>query len=79
MHEIYRMLREIEEGRQAILELTKDASPYVRGWAAAHSLAWSPTVAHATLQALAESDGLYAFTAKMTLKEFDAGRLSFDY
>jgi hypothetical protein len=31
------------------------------------------------LEALRDSDGPFSFTAEMTLKEFDAGRLSFEY
>ena len=79
MHLVYKVLRQTEEGRRAILDLTADGSPNVRGWAAAHSLAWWPEVARRTLEALVASDGLCAFSAKMTLREFDAGRLSFDY
>ena len=79
IHEAYRLLRRTSEGREAISRLMDDANPGVRLWAAAHSLFWKPECARAVLEGLAAEGGLLAFTAEMTLREFDAGRLTFDF
>lgn len=79
MHDAYRLLRTTSEGREAISALMDDGNPGVRLWAAAHSLFWKPDRARAVLKRLAAEGGLLGFTAEMTLREFDAGRLTFDY
>ena len=79
MHRAYKVLRSTDAGRQAILTLIRDPSPNVRCWAAAHSLAWAEFEARQALEELVASDGRCAFTARMTLREFDAGRLSSEY
>ncbi len=79
LHACYQLLREMEEGRNAITELIGDDDPHVRVWAAAHSLAWSTENARAALEELRESDGPCSLDAKWTLREFDRGKLSFDY
>ena len=77
MHRAYKLLRESEAGRAAIFALTTDPDPHVRCWSAAHSLVWQPEHARAVLEKLVIDDGVCSFTARMTLREFDAGRLSF--
>ena len=79
MHACYKVLRETEAGREAIITLMGDVEPSVRCWAAAHSLQWRPDCARDILKTLRDSSGPYSITAEMTLEEFDAGRLSFDY
>jgi hypothetical protein len=79
LHQIYKILRQSPEGRQAIAALLDDPNPEVRCWAAAHSLEWSPLRARRVLEELSKRDDLLGFEALMTLQEFDAGRLSFDY
>ena len=68
-------LRNSQEGREELTSLMSDPNPRVRGWAAAHCLAWAPEIARACLQALVNADGPLAFDAKWTLKEYDAGNL----
>jgi hypothetical protein len=42
-------------------------------------LAWDSEAAVRTLQALVEPQGLHSFSAKMTLQEYRAGRMMFDW
>jgi len=79
LHASYRFLRDTEEGRKAIASLLHEDDPHVRGWAAAHCLQWVPAKARAVLEGLRDADGPCAFDAAVTLQEFEAGRLSFDY
>lgn len=73
---VHLRLREVEEGRDAIAALMEDDCLTVRQWAAANALAWAPGAARAELERQAASAGLYAFEARVTLREFDAGRLN---
>jgi hypothetical protein len=62
--------------------LMDDPNPYVASAAAAHSLLWEPERAAVVLEALASAEdvpGQVQITAKYTLKEWRAGRLSFDW
>ena len=79
MHGFYKKLRETEEGKAAIVSLLDDPSPHVRCWAGAHCLQWNTPAAMRTLEALRDGKGSCSFTAEITLREFDRGRLSFDY
>ena len=79
LHACYKILRESEEGRDALLGLMEDPEPSVRCWAAAHSLQWRPDSARRALEALRDSNGCYSATAQITLVEYDSGRLEFDY
>lgn len=79
MHFCYKILRETEAGREAIIALMNDAEPSVRCWAAAHALQWRADLARRALEGLRDSQGPYSFTAEMTLEEYDKGRLTFDY
>jgi hypothetical protein len=81
-HAQFKVLRETEEGRAGITALMRDPNPYVASTAAAHSLLWEPEMATAVLEALEASEnvpGQVQMSAKYTLKEWRAGRLSFDY
>ena len=67
------------EGRAAIAELMSDPRPTVRLWSAAAVLFWDEGEARPTLEAIREEPiryGLHSITAKHTLLEYDAGRLS---
>jgi len=75
----YQELRLSEEGREALIALISDPSPYVRLCAASRSLQWEPGVARVALESLRDNDGPGAFEAKWTLREYDEGNLSFDY
>jgi len=79
MHASYKQLRELPDGRVAIVSCLDDPSPHVRCWAGAHCLEWVPLKAKLTLEDLRNSNGPCAFTAEITLEEFQKGTLSFDY
>lgn len=80
MHACYKVLRQSEAGRKLITSQLSHEDPYVRGWAAAHSLQWAPEAARGVLEALqGSSDWRLVVDAEMTLREYDKGRLSFDY
>jgi hypothetical protein len=64
------------DGRQAITALIEDECLTVRQWSATNALAWSPVQARAELEREASDEqGTAAFEARVTLREFDAGRL----
>jgi Domain of unknown function (DUF2019) len=81
-HVQFKVLRESEEGRAGIAALMRDPNPYVASTAAAHSLLWTPDAATAVLEAMEKSEDVpwqVQISAKYTLKEWRAGRLSFDW
>ena len=69
-------LRETDEGRNAISMLIEDPVPTVALWAASHALFWSEPRARRHLESVATHGGAGSLEAKMTLREFDAGRLN---
>jgi len=76
--EIYRELRSHGRSVQmALLPLLADPADAVRAWSAAHALEFSPERGEAVLTDLAQGGGGFAFNARMTLREWQAGRLSF--
>lgn len=81
LHDIYKRLRTSEAGRGGITALMDDPSVAVRLMAAAHSLAWMPEKAKAVLRTIEDDPaaGLHSISAKYTLREFRAGRLSHDW
>lgn len=78
-HQCYKELRATPEGRQAICDLMHDADPFVRQAAAAYALFWKPEEARQVLEELIQLGGIVGFECELILKEFDAGRLTFDY
>jgi hypothetical protein len=81
-HTHFKVLRESEEGRTGITALMRDPNPYVASSAAAHNLLWEHEGATAVLEALERSEdvpGQVQISAKYTLEEWRAGRLSFDW
>jgi hypothetical protein len=74
----YRTLRTRGPGGQAkLLPLIRDPDVGVRTWVSAHALEFAPAAGEPALVELAAEPGLVGFGAKMTLKEWRAGRLSF--
>jgi hypothetical protein len=80
VQEYYKLLCTSAEGKAGIMALMEDTNPNVRLCAAARSLQWAPAQARKVLQALCHDKVFpHSFDAEMTLEEFDAGNLSFDY
>jgi hypothetical protein len=63
-------------GRDAFKRLLGDKSVHVRAWVAAQLLSEGDRDAVAVLEELANGNGMGGFTARMTLKEWRANRLS---
>lgn len=81
-HAQFKVLRESQDGRAGITALMDDPNPYVSSSAAAHSLLWEPEAAAAVLEALEGAKDVpwqVQISAEQTLKEWRAGRLSFDW
>jgi hypothetical protein len=81
-HAQFKRLRESPEGRDGITALMSDPNPYVASSAAAHSLLWEPELATARLEELESSQdapGQVQIAAEYTLKEWRAGKLSFEW
>lgn len=72
-------LRMSEGGRAGISALISDPVRTVAHWAAAHALFWDEDRARAHLEAEVASGGAGGLEARMTLREFDAGRLRMDW
>lgn len=79
LHSTFKILSLTEEGRNGICELMNQESPYVRLWAASHSLLWFPDNAKKVLQKMVDDDGPSGFLAEMTLEEYAKGTLSFEH
>ena len=78
-HGLYKRLRANREGRLGIAALLTDPNPGVRVMAATHSLDWHEAEAVAVLEALERAGGLYAVTAKYTLRGHRSGSLNLDW
>jgi hypothetical protein len=77
---LYLVLRETEEGRKGLTSLAlNDECQTVRDSAAARALFWDAETVRPVLEASAAVPGLAGLSAEMVLREFDAGRLHFDY
>ena len=75
---VYRELRARGASAQkTLLPLMQDPDDSVRCWAGSHCLEFAPEQAEPVLRALSESRGILAFNAKMTLREWRKGNLSF--
>ena len=74
---LHLLLRTTAEGRAGItaMALADDCST-VRISAASHALFWDEAKARPVLEAAALDESLGGLDAKMTLREFDAGRLN---
>lgn len=78
-HRCYKELRTTPEGRQALCDLMGDPDPDIQSAAAAYALFWKPEEARQVLEKLIQLGGIVGFECELILKEFDAGRLTFDY
>jgi len=76
---VIQALRELrasaDHGESVLSEFLTHPNSSVRTWAATHLLTLQEALACAALEELASSVGPSAFDAKMTLKEWRAGRL----
>lgn len=68
-------LRGEPAGRVGLSALLADPNATVRVWAATHALHWAAAQAQAVLEHEAAGEGVDAFGARMTLREFRADRL----
>lgn len=60
-------------------KLLNHSNSYVVLWAATHLLPFTEKLAKSVLTDLVDTDSLLGFEAKMTLKEWDIGRLTLNY
>ncbi len=76
---VYRELRRRgSDAQRALLPLLAEQDLGVRTWAAAHALEFAPAEGKRVLAAAAEvPNSLVSLSAKMTLREWEAGRLRF--
>jgi hypothetical protein len=65
------------EAQRDLLALLDDDDPSVRCWAGAHALEFAPDLGEPVLEELAAQTSLEAFDARMTLREWRRGSLSF--
>jgi len=73
---VYRELSRRRKQR-LLLPLLHSAEPWVRSWAAAHGLEFAPEQAAPVLEVLSGKNGFVAFGARMTLKQWREGKLTF--
>jgi hypothetical protein len=64
-------------GVEKLLCLLKHEEAYVRLWAAAHTLQVNPNAAKKTLNQLTKLPGFIGFTARMTIDEWEKGKLRY--
>jgi hypothetical protein len=77
MQRVHLLLRATADGRAGISALIDDECVTVREWSATNALAWDENRARAALERLVAQES--SFSAEMTLREFDAGRLRTDW
>jgi len=65
------------DAQKHLLSLLDNKTPYVRLWAASHSLEFSPKSAENVLEHLAKCGGVPGFDAEITLQEWRKGTLKF--
>ena len=73
---IYRELR-LREKQSLLLPLLSSPEPWIRHWAAAHTLESAAEHAVPVLEALGKQGRVVGLDSKMTLREWRAGRLRF--
>lgn len=78
-HAIASRLRASEDGRKAFESLLDHHNRGVRLKAASECLAWGSEAALVTLEALVDPPGPYSLDAEMSLREYRAGRMRFDW
>ena len=63
------------QGIQALIGLLEHESPHVRGWVSAELLSSGTKVAIPVLENLSKAEGLLGTTAKISLQQYEAGKL----
>jgi uncharacterized protein DUF2019 len=79
LHKLDLALRTSEGGRAAVESLLAHSNRGVRLKAASACLAWDSASAIGVLEDLADPRGLHSLEAEMTLGEYRAGRMRFDW
>lgn len=79
LQQLFKEMRQSEEGRAVITSLVNDAVPVVRLSAASHSLSWRPELAEPVLEELSQEPGLHSVSAAWTLRSHRAGTLDQDW
>ncbi len=75
---VYRELRRRGlDAQRSLLILLDSPDDAVRNWSASHSLEFAPEAGEPVLESLATNSGIQGFNAKMVLKEWRKGTLSF--
>jgi hypothetical protein len=75
----YLRIRMTSSGRAVVSRLADDPNPRIRGWAATDMLAWDPERGSAILARLRDLGGAGSFEARVTLIEYDDGKLRLDW
>jgi hypothetical protein len=78
-HEIAKLLRSDQEGRDALEQLFDDDDVEVRAVAATASLFWGSQAGQDILSAIALRPDLIGFEADVTLKSYKSGTLNLDW
>jgi len=79
IHSIALQLQSLEEGRQGLESLLSHPNRGVRLNAAGDCLAWGSEAAIKALEGLIAPRGTHSLIAEMTLREYRAGRMRFDW
>lgn len=79
LHAIALQLRPLELGRHGLEALLAHENRGVRLKAAGDCLAWGSEAAISALEGLVSPRGTHSLSAEMTLREYRAGRLRFDW
>ena len=79
LHAIALQLRVDDQGRAGLENLLQHESRGVRLTAASDCLAWGSPAAETALEKLVETPGTHSLNAEMTLREYRAGRMKFDW
>lgn len=79
LHELYKEMRGLAVGREAITSLLDDPVTAVRLASATHSLGWEPARAVPVLEEIEQEGSLHAVTAKWTLRSYRNGKLDLDW
>lgn len=79
MHALSNQLRQSVEGREAMEGLLNHDNRGVRLSAAAACLGWIPERAIVALTSLLKPRGSHTLSAETTLREYEAGRLEFEW
>lgn len=79
IHAIALQLRSSEEGRHGLENLLSHPNRGVRLKAAGDCLAWDSEAAIKALEGLIAPRGTHSLSAEMTIREYQAGRMRFDW